>query len=42
MFKEFGDIVSVRILRPSNPVPLDLKNIVINHPQLAQGTVIIS
>ena len=36
LFKQFGEIVSVRIMRPSNPVPADLRHIVDNHPDLAK------
>jgi len=34
IFKECGDIVLVRILRPGNPIPADIKQYVAKHPEM--------
>ena len=35
MFKVCGDIVLVRILRPGNPIPADVRPFVNKHPEMA-------
>ncbi len=35
LFKACGDIVLVRILRPGNPIPVDVRPFVNKHPEMA-------